>query len=42
MTRRDSIFPSDIDGEGEDQQTQTMFEPFQTHTTDNNNFNTIG
>ena len=27
-TRRDSIFPSELDGE--DQQTQTMFEPFQT------------
>ena len=29
-TRRDSIFPSEIDG-GEDQQTQTAFEPFQTN-----------
>jgi len=32
-TRRDSIFPSDLDGE--DQQTQTFFEPFKT----DNNFN---
>ena len=36
MTRRDSIYPSDLDGE--DQQTQTMFEPFQT----TDNFNSTG
>ena len=29
-TRRDSIYRSEIDNEGEDQQTQTAFEPFQT------------
>jgi len=29
-THRDSIFPSELDGDAEDQQTQTMFEPFAT------------
>ena len=29
-TRRDSLYRSEIDNEGEDQQTQTAFEPFQT------------
>ena len=27
-TRRDSLYRSEIDNEGEDQQTQTAFEPF--------------